>query len=164
MQLIIPDIGLLFWMLVSFGIVLFILKKFAWKPILEALKEREDSIENALESAENAKSEMKQLQADNQQIIIRAKEERDILLKDAREVKESIIKDAKTKATIETNKQIEVARLSIQNEKATAIIEIKNQVASLAVEIAEKILKRELADKNAQKEYIKELTEKINLN
>ncbi|MBT3207763.1 MAG: F0F1 ATP synthase subunit B [Bacteroidetes bacterium] len=164
MQLIVPDLGLLFWMLVSFGIVLFVLKKFAWKPILGALKEREDSIESALESAENAKSEMKKLKADNEVIIVQAKEERDNLLKEARDVKESIIKDAKVKATIETDKLIETARVSIQNEKATAVVEIKNQVAELAVEIAEKILKKELADKKSQKEYIKELTENINLN
>ena len=164
MGLVTPDYGLLFWMVLSFSIVLFVLVKFAWKPILKSLKDREDSIEGALKSAEQAKIDMQQLQADNEKIIVEAKVERDKLLKDARDVKENIIKEAKVQAVAETNKIVVAARESIENEKATAIHEIKNQVSLLSVQIAEKILKRELADKNDQQKYIEEMLKEINMN
>lgn len=164
MGLVIPDYGLLFWMLLSFGIVIFLLAKFAWKPILNSLKEREESIENALETAKNAKIEMQELKAGNEKIIIEAKNERERLIKEAREVKDNIIKEAKSQATIEANKLITTARKEIESEKSVAINEIKAQVTELSIEIAEKILMKELENKDVQQKYITELLNDINPN
>lgn len=164
MGLVTPDYGLLFWMVLSFSIVLFVLGKFAWKPILKSLKDREESIKGALQSAENARIEMQQLQADNELIIVEAKVERDKLIKEARDVKENIIKEAKTQASAEANKLVETARERIQTEKEVALTEIKNQVTLLSVQIAEKILKRELADSKDQQKYIDEMLKEISMN
>jgi F-type H+-transporting ATPase subunit b len=164
MELVTPGIGLVFWMLLSFSIVLILLKKYAWKPVMKALKDRENSIENALKSAEKAKEEMAQLQIDNKKIIDEAKIERDKLIKEAREVKERIINEAKGLAVTEANKLVESARLNIQNEKLAAISEMKNQIAIFSVEIAEKILSRELIEKNKQKDLLDNLLKEINLN
>jgi F-type H+-transporting ATPase subunit b len=164
MELVNPGIGLIFWMIVSFGIVLWILKKFAWKPILNALKEREHSIEDALLSAEKAKEVMAKLKADNEAIIKEAKIERDSILKEARQVKEKILQEAKEEASEEAGKIIEAARLTIKNEKVAAILDIKNQVAIFSVEIAEKILKQKLAEKENQKVLINKLLDEIKLN
>jgi F-type H+-transporting ATPase subunit b len=164
MELVTPGIGLVFWMVLSFSIVLILLKKYAWGPVMKALHDREDSIENALRSAEHAKEQMIQLQADNQKIINEAKIERDKLIKEAREVKDQIINEAKGQATIEANKLIETARLNIQAEKSAAINEIKNQIAIFSVDIAEKILSRELSDKAKQKDLIDNLLKEINFN
>jgi len=154
MGLVTPGIGLVFWMLLSFSIVLYVLKKFAWKPILQALKEREESIENALSAAKNAKEEMTRLQSDNEQIILEAKKEREKLLKEAREIREIILGDAKKQAIVEGNKLIENARQTIQAEKAAALNEIKNQIATLSVQIAEKILQEELAKDKKQQDIL----------
>jgi len=164
MELVTPGIGLVFWMLLSFSIVLILLKKFAWRPVMKALQDRENSIANALKSAENAKEEMAILQMDNKKIIDEAKIERDKLIKEAREVKERIINEAKGQAVIEANKLIEMARLNIQNEKLAAISEMKNQIAIFSVDIAEKILSRELTENNKQKDYLDYLLKEINLN
>lgn len=164
MGLVTPDYGLLVWMVLSFSVVLFVLGKYAWKPILKSLKDREESIESALQSAEHAKLEMQQLQADNEKFIDEAKAERDNLIKEAREVKDNIIKEAKVQATVEANKLIETARERIHTEKEMALTEIKNQVTLLSVQIAEKILKRELADAKDQQKYIEEMLKEINMN
>ena len=154
MGLVTPGIGLVFWMLLSFSIVLYILGKFAWKPILQSLKEREESIENALSAAKNAKEEMTRLQSDNEQIILEAKKEREKLLKEAREMRESMLVDAKKQAAIEGNKMIEAARQAIQSEKAAAVNEMKNQIATMSVQIAEKILQEELAKDKKQQDIL----------
>ena len=164
MGLVNPDYGLLFWMTLSFGIVLFLLAKFAWKPILKALKDRENSIEGALKSAEQAKLDMENLQANNEKILNEARMERESLLKEAREVKETIIKEAKVQAKVEASKIAEAARLEIQNEKAVALNEITTQVTILSVQIAEKILGKELADVKDQQKYIESLLKEISLN
>jgi F-type H+-transporting ATPase subunit b len=164
MELVTPGIGLLFWMLLSFILVLLLLKKYAWKPIMKMLKDREDSIESALQSAEKAKEQMAQLQADNQRILNEAKLERDKLLKEAREIKDKIIGDAKNQAAEEARKLVEAARMSIQTEKAAAITDLKNQIANISIEIAEKILRVELADKGKQKELVESLLKDITLN
>ena len=164
MELVKPAIGLLFWMFVSFGIVLFILKKFAWKPILGMIKERETSIEDALNSARKAKHEMVALQASNERIILEARTVRDTLMKEARETKDSIIAEAKNLATKEADKIMVSARDNIQIEKMAAITDLKNQVASLSIEIAEKILKHELAADEKQKALMNNLLEDVNLN
>ncbi len=159
-----PDFGLLFWTLVSFSIVVFILGKFAWKPIMKSLKDREYEIENAIQSAKQAKVEMEQLQASNEKILLEAKSEREQLMKEAREVKETIIKDAKSQAAVEADKMLKTAKESIETEKAAAISDIKKQVTELSILIAEKILVKELGNQEDQKKYIDSLLKDINAN
>jgi F-type H+-transporting ATPase subunit b len=164
MELIQPGIGLIFWMTLSFFIVIFILKKFAWKPILNGLKEREKSIEEALNAAEKAREAMKNLKADNEKLLQEAKEERDNILRDARKMKENIITEAKEKAQAEANRIVEGALVTIENEKNAAVHDLKNQIATLSIEIAEKILKEELKTKGKQKELIDKLISEIKFN
>lgn len=164
MDLLYPHTGTIFWMFLAFLIVFFILKKFAWKPILNALKEREDSIESALHSADEARKQMEQLHADNEKIIAQAKLERDKIIKEASELKTSIVNDAKNQAANEADKIIENARNVISNEKNAALKEIKAQVAVLSVQIAEKLLQEKLADSEENKELIDKFLAEIKLN
>ena len=164
MELVKPAFGLVFWMLISFGIILFILKKFAWKPILNMLHEREKSIQDAIDSAKKTREEMALLRSDNERILVQAKTERDIILKEAREIKEKMISEAKGIATKEAERLTAIARENIQNEKLAAITELKNQVAHLSIEIAEKILKQELSEKDKQKRIVKNLLEDVKMN
>jgi F-type H+-transporting ATPase subunit b len=164
MELITPGIGLLFWMLLSFSIVLFILKKFAWKPILNALRDRENSIEQALMAADRAKEQMAKLQADNEKILAEARLERDKLIKEAREMKDQIINDARIKAGEEGYKMIEAARGAIQNERTAAIDQIRQMVANLSVDIAQKLLLKQLDDDKSQKELIEKVLNQTKLN
>jgi F-type H+-transporting ATPase subunit b len=164
MGIIIPDPGLLFWMIISFLIVWLILKKYAWKPIINALKNREKSIENALKLADKAKAEMSKLQADNEKILAEARLERDKLIKEARQTKERIIDEAKGQAQEEVKKLMESARVSIQNEKKAAIREIKDQVGKLSILVAEKIMREKLSEASSQAEYIDHLLKDIKLN
>ena len=164
MGLVMPNPGTIFWMLVIFGIVVFILKKFAWKPILNALKEREESIANALDSAEEAKREVAGLKADNEKIIAEARREKDLILREAKELKDKIVVEAKEKAAAEAQKTIEHASLQIEAEKTAAINEIKKQVAELSVNIAEKIIQKELSNKIEQEKMVDGLIDDIKLN
>ena len=164
MGLVTPDFGLVFWMILSFSIVLFVLKKFAWKPILEMLKERESSIEDALQSAERARDEMNRLQADNQKILQEARAEREKMMKDARDIREQMISDAKKSAESEANKIITAAKIQIENEKAMAVNEIKETVVNLSVNIAERLLKSNLSSDAKQKDFINKLLEDVKLN
>lgn len=164
MGLVTPDFGLIFWMVLSFLIVLFILKKFAWKPILTSLKEREDSIENSLLAAEKARDEMERLNSDNERIMQEAREEREKMMKEAREIKAQMIHDAKKIAETEANKMIENAKVQIENEKAVAINEIKQTVIDLSVDIAQKLLKKNLDSNTKQEEFINNLLEGVKLN
>lgn len=164
MGLVTPNPGTIFWMLIIFGITLFILRKFAWKPILNSLKDRQESIANALNSAEQARKEMKELKADNEKIIAEARRERDIILKEAKEIKEKIVAEAKEKAGTEAQKNIELARQQIQSEKMAAINDIKKQVAELSVMIAEKVIKKELENKDRQEKMVDGLVDDIKLN
>ena len=148
------SIGLFVWQTVLFLALLFLLRKYAWKPILSAVEEREEGIKNALEAADNAKKEMEALNADNERILREAKAERDNILKEAREIKETIIAEAKTQATEEADKVLASAREQINNEKLAAITELKNQVADLSIDIAKKVLKSELKDTAKQKELV----------
>lgn len=159
-----PDIGLIFWTAVAFLILLGILRKFAWNPILQALRDREETISSALESADKAKEEMEQLKADNEKLIQEAKEERTKILAEAKETKEKIINEAHQKAKKDADKMIEDARSEIENQKAAAMADVKSQAASLAIEAAEKILRRELSDSSAQEKYVAELVEDFNSN
>lgn len=164
MDLILPSIGLIFWMTVTFLIVFFLLRKMAWKPILGALKEREASIQNALDSAQKAKDEMAALQASNEAILMEARNERDKLLKEARDTKESIIAEAKSAAQKEADKIMQSARESIQSEKVAAMDELKNQVARLSIEIAEKIIRTELSSDEKQKSLVNAMIDEVNMN
>ncbi len=164
MELINPDLGTIFWTTIAFLFILLILRKFAWRPILTFLKEREFSIENALQTAEKARKEMSRLQLDNEKIIAEAKNEHDKILKEAREIKESIIEEAKEQAVNESKQLIEKARIGIQNEKINAMKEIKNQVTILSVEIAAKILQKKLSVDKEQQELIEKSLRDIKLN
>ncbi len=164
MPLVTPGIGLVFWMLLSFTIVFLILRKFAWKPILTMLKEREESIEKALKAAEEAKLEMQKLQANNEQIIAEARRQADAIIKEAREMKEKIVAEAKQQASIEGEKIIKASKAVIENEKIQAMNEIRNQIAEFSVLIAEKVIQKELADQAKQKEYINSILDKLKLN
>jgi F-type H+-transporting ATPase subunit b len=158
-----PDYGTIFWMLIIFGIVMFILKKFAWVPILKALKDREKSIADALNSAEKARKDVAGLKASNDQIIIEARREKDLILKEAREIKDKIIAEAKVQANVETQKGIEYARQQIIAEKTAAINEIKEQVAELSVMIAEKVIKKQLDNPKEQESMIEDLLKDLKL-
>ncbi|MCA0430532.1 MAG: F0F1 ATP synthase subunit B [Bacteroidetes bacterium] len=163
-SLIEPGLGLIVWTTITFVLLLVILAKFAWKPILNAVKERETSIENALQAAEKAKLEMAELKAGNEKILNEARAERDALLKEARDLKEGIINEAKTKATKEAERILQGAREQIVNEKNAAITDLKNQVATLSIDIAEKILKTELSNDDKQKALVGNLMKDVNLN
>ena len=158
-----PDYGTIFWMLIIFGIVLFILKKFAWTPILNALKEREQSISDALNSAENARREVAGLKASNDLILAEARKEKDQILKEAREIKDKIVADARSQAQVEAQKGIENARLQINAEKTAAINDIKKQVAELSVSIAEKIIRKQLENSKDQQILVEDLLKDLKL-
>ncbi|QDA59796.1 F0F1 ATP synthase subunit B [Hymenobacter jejuensis] len=164
MELITPNLGLIFWQLVIFLIVLFLLAKFAWKPILSSLKEREDSIESALRMADQAKLEMQQLKAGNEKLLAEARLERDRVLKEATDLANKLIEQAKTKATEEGGRMITQAREAIQNEKNAALAEVKNTAAQLSIDIAERILRRELTDANSQKQLVDSYLKAVKLN
>ena len=158
------DPGLIIWTTIIFTILLVVLKKFAWKPILTAVDERNRSIEEALNSAEKAKEEMALLNADNEKILNEAKIQRDLLLKEARDIKTGIINEAKEKANNEASKILNSAKEQIENEKMKAITELKNSVATLSIDIAEKVLKRELQEKASQEEFITGTLKNTDLN
>ncbi len=164
MELIKPDLGLLIWMLVSFSVVLYVLIRFAWRPILAALKQRERSISKSLLSAQRAREEMAKIEFGNEKITQLAIIEKDNLLKEAKEIKNNIIEEAREKAKIEAKKIIQEARQSVEQEKNQVINEIKNQIAALSVDIAEKILKQKLGEESKQKQLIDELIKDIDLN
>lgn len=152
-----------FQTLIFIGLVL-LLKKFAWKPILDAVNEREEGIKNSLESAEEAKKEMASIVADNEKILKEARVERDNLLKEARSMKEKMISDAKTEASVEAEKLIALAKTSIENETMKAMTELKNQIADLSIDIAEKVLRNELSDKKSQMSLVEKLVEEAENN
>ncbi len=164
MDLVTPDIGLIFWTTVSFAILYFILAKYAWKPILGAVNDREKSIKDALSAAEKAKEEMANLKSDNEKILNEAKLQREALLKDARDIKSKIIADAQNEATEKANKLIEAAKNAIDNEKSAAMKELKNTVVDLSLNIAEKLLSKELDNKDKQIKNIKDIIDKSKLN
>jgi len=163
-SLIEPGIGLIFWTTITFLLLLFILGKFAWKPILNAIKTREENISSALKSAEAALNDMRELKAANEVILNQARTERDNMLKEARETKDSLVAEAKHKAQSEADRILSSAREQIANEKNAAVAELKKQVAVLSIEIAEKILKSELSNDEKQKALVSNLMKDVNLN
>jgi len=156
--------SLVFWTTIIFLVFFVLLRKFAWKPILGAVKGREESINKALQSAEDARREMHNLQADNQRILQEARAERDAMMKEAREIKEKMIADAKTEADAQGQKMIAQAKAAIEGEKNAAMAEIKGQVASLSLDIAEKLLKNELSNKEAQTALVEKMLGDVKLN
>ena len=156
--------SLIFWTTLIFIVFFFLLKKFAWKPILNAVKGREESINNALASADKARKEMQNLQSDNEKLIKEARAEREAMLKEAREIKDKMIADAKDQAQVEASKLIKQAQAAIQSEKQAAIADLKNQVASLSVDIAEKVIRGELADKTKQLKLVEQMLGEATLN
>jgi F-type H+-transporting ATPase subunit b len=164
MDLLLPHLGLIVWTVLAFLIVLFILKKFAWKPILKGLNERETNIANSIATAEKVKLEMAQLKSENEALLASAREERAAMLKEAKEMKDKMINDAKDEAKNQAAKIIAEAQSSINNQKMAALTDIKNQVGKMVVEVSEKILRRELSDKAQQESYIRQLAEEIKLN
>ncbi|HEY0244440.1 MAG TPA: F0F1 ATP synthase subunit B [Mucilaginibacter sp.] len=163
MELVTPEIGLVFWTTISFLILLFILGKFAWKPILGAITERENFIEDALLKAEAAKDEMSRLTSENEALLKQARAERDVILHEAKRVKDQIISEAKEAAHTEGARMIELARVEINNQKAIAMADVKNQVASLSLEIAEKILRKQFEDQQKQDELVSQLLKEVKL-
>jgi F-type H+-transporting ATPase subunit b len=164
MDLLTPDLGLFVWNLIGFLILFFILKKTAWKPILKSLNDREQGIADSLATAERVKAEMVQLKGENEALLAKAREERAQLLKEARDTRDKIVGEAKEQAKIEAGKIITDAQAAIEQQKMAALTEVKNQVGNLVVEVAEKILRRELADKSQQESYIRQLTNESKLN
>lgn len=156
--------GLFFWQMLIFVGLILLLKKFAWKPILDAVNEREEGIKEALLSAKNAKLEMQNLKSDNEKLIAEARLERDAMMKEAREIKDKMINDAKAEAQAQGLKMIEQAKAAIQSEKNAAMADLKNQVSSLSIEIAEKVLKAELADKDSQTKLVEKMLGDAKLN
>lgn len=164
MELVKPAIGLLFWMTLSFGILMFILAKFAWKPILNMLKEREHTIQDSLDMAKKAREEMSQLKSGHEQLIADARAERDVILKEARTVKEQVIGEAKERAQFEANEIIARAKEEINNQKMSAITELQNNVAKMSVDIAEKIIRHELSSDEKQKSLMSAYLKDVNMN
>ncbi|RYG53988.1 MAG: ATP synthase F0 subunit B [Chitinophagaceae bacterium] len=164
MDLLLPHLGLIFWTLLAFLIVLFILKKFAWKPIITGLNDREAKIAESIASAERVKLEMAQLKSENENLLAKAREERAAMLKEAKEIKDKMIGDAREEAKVQAAKIVTDAQASINNQKMAAMIDIKNQVGKMVVEVSEKILRRELSNKAEQETFIRQLTDEIKLN
>ncbi|MFY9464651.1 MAG: F0F1 ATP synthase subunit B [Sediminibacterium sp.] len=164
MELLLPGLGLLFWTLIAFLVVFFLLKAFAWKPILASLKERETGIADAIASADKVKSEMAALKNENEAMMTKAREERAVMIKEAKETADKMIADAKEKAKSEYDRIVSDAQTAILQQKNAALTDVKNQVGSLIIEVAEKVLSRELSNKADQENYIKQLTESAKLN
>jgi F-type H+-transporting ATPase subunit b len=164
MDLLLPKLGLIIWTFLAFMVVLFILGKYAWKPIVKSLKEREHNIADSLATAERVKAEMAQLQNENEALLAKAREERGQLLKEARETRDRIVNEAKEQAKAEASRIVAEAQQAIQQQKMAAITDVKNQIGNLVIEVSEKVLRRELADKNSQETYIKQLANEIKLN
>lgn len=164
MQLLTPEIGLLVWTLLAFLVVFFILKSKAWPAIIKGLRDRENSISESLATAERVKAEMAQMQSENEALLAKAREERAQLLKEARETKDRIINEAKEQAKVEANKIITEAQAAINAQKMAALTEVKNQVGKLVIEVSEKVLRKELGNKDAQEAHIKGLVDGVKLN
>lgn len=164
MDLITPGLGLVFWTAITFLLLLFVLRKFAWNPILGAISDREEGIQNALEAADKARMEMENLKADNERILNEARLEREGMLKDAREIKNKMINDAKEEAQAQASKMIIQAQAAIEGEKKAAMAELKNQVAALSIDIAEKVVREELSNKGKQLELVESMLTDAKLN
>lgn len=164
MHLLTPHFGLFIWTLLAFVLLLLILKKFAWKPILSILSERETNIANSIAAAEKVKAEMIQIKADNEKLLIQAREESSRLIKEAKEAKDKMIAEAKAQAQAEANRMIQEATIQIENKKNAVMVEVKNEIGNLAVGVAEKILRKQLSNDAAQSDFVKMMTDEIKMN
>ena len=164
MEVLLPKIGLLAWTLLAFLIVFFILRKLAWPAIIKGLRDRENTISEALATAQKVKEEMALMKSENETLLAKAREERAAMLKEARETKDRIINEAKEQAKTEANKIITEAQAAINTQKMAALTEVKNQVGKLVIEVSEKVLRRELANKEAQEAHIKGMVDSVKLN
>jgi len=164
MELLSPHLGLILWTLLAFIIVLLILGKYAWKPILKSLNDREKNISDSILSAENMRKEMEKMHSENEALLAKAREERSQMMREAKEMKDKIIQDAKEQARNETNKIVADAQSVINQQKMAAIVDLKNQVGNLVLEVSEKVLRRELSNKEEQEKYIQQLAQNIELN
>lgn len=162
-ELLMPNFGLIFWMTLVFLIVFFLLKKFAWKPILETLKERETTIADSLETAKKVKEEMALMKSENEELLAKAREERAVMIKEAKETRDRMVNDAKELAKTEASKIIADAQVAINQQKMAALTDVKNQIGKLVIEVSEKVLRKELADKGDQENYIKALASDVQL-
>jgi F-type H+-transporting ATPase subunit b len=164
MELLLPGAGLVFWTLIAFILVFIILGKFAWKPILASLKEREASIADSLATAQKVRAEMAELKSENEILLGQAREERARMMKEAKDTSDKMINDAKDKAKREFDRIVAEAQSAINQQKNAALIDVKNQMGKLVIEVSEKVLRRELSQKQQQEEYIKDLAEAVKLN
>lgn len=164
MELLKPDLGLIFWTLLVFLLVLWILGKYVWKPLVKGLGERERSITESVQAAEKVKQEMAQLKNENEALLAKARDERAAMMREAKETRDKIIAEAKEEAAKQTNKIVSEAQDIIERQKMAAITELKNNVGKLVIEVSEKVLRRELGSREAQEQYIRELTDKVQLN
>jgi F-type H+-transporting ATPase subunit b len=164
MELVTPNVGTIFWMVIIFGLVAFVLKRFAWKPILNALYEREESIESALNAAREARLEVEILKANNEKIIAKAREEKELILREAITLKEGILAEAREKSAVEMQKTVENARKQILNEKEKAVNDMKKQITELSFIIAEKIIRKELSDEKQHHQLVRDVIDEIKLN
>ncbi len=164
MELLTPNLGLIVWTLVAFCITLWLLAKFAWKPIVKGLDEREKNISDSIQAAENVRKEMAELKSENEALLSKARDERAQMMREAKETRDKIIADAKEQARAETNKIVADAQAVINQQKMAALTELKNNVGKLVIEVSEKVLRRELSSQESQEKYIKELTENVELN
>lgn len=164
MELVLPGIGLIFWSTITFLIVLLLLRKFAWKPILDALHQREDFIDESLQAAETAKAEVANMKAENERLLDEARVERDRIIKEANEAGKRMIEEARDEATKQANRQIEDARQAIQTEKAAALADVKQKVAEMSLAIAEKLIRKELSNEEAQKQLVQEYLQEVKVN
>ena len=163
-QLLSPAFGTVFWATIAFLSVLYLLRRMAWAPILQALRDREQSIENALREADKARDEMANLHADNEQLLKEARMTRDTMLKESREIANKVVSDAKAKAKEEASKEVDLAREAIQIERKAAVAELKSEVAQLSIDIAERLLREELTESDKQKTLVDKLIEESTLN
>ncbi len=164
MELLLPKLGLILWTLIAFGIVFFILAKYAWKPILKSLDEREKNISDSILSADNVRKEMAAMKSENEALLAKAREERSQMMREAKETRDKIIQEAKEQARQETGKIVADAQNVINQQKMAAITDLKNQVGNLVIEVSEKVLRRELKNKEDQEKYIQQFTQNIELN
>ncbi|MFA4867080.1 MAG: F0F1 ATP synthase subunit B [Pedobacter sp.] len=164
MDLLLPEFGLVIYQSIAFLLLMFLLAKFAWKPVLASIKEREQSIDEALNKAELAKQEMARLTAQNEELMKEARAERDLILKEAKTLKDNIVNEAKTQAHNEGAKLIEKAKIEIENQKKAALAELKNQVSTLSLDIAERVLRNQLQDKAKQEDLVANLLKDVELN
>jgi F-type H+-transporting ATPase subunit b len=164
MELLMPSAGLLFWTFIAFILVLFILRKYAWRPILKSLNEREKSIADSIASAQRIKAEMAHLQVENEAVLAKAREERSVMIREAKDTSDKMINDAKEKAKSEYERIVREAQTAIEQQKMAALTDVKNQVGNLVIEVAEKVLRKELSNKSEQENYIRTLAEEVKLN